>query len=110
MIPIGKTNNVYTGFVYVIKDCLGNVIEAGDSLHGILVKGHNLLLMNPENELTIDYGSPDDLPADQRYLYDLMIETNKQVDPTLAKDEPLPCLLNWDIVDKRDQYTYYRKL
>ena len=24
---MGKTNNTYTGFVYVIKDCLGTVIK-----------------------------------------------------------------------------------
>ena len=103
-----KSNNVFTGFVYVIKDCLGNVIEAESSMHSILVKGHNLLLMNPENELTIDYGSPDDLSELERPLYDAIIKANRQVDPTLAKDEPLPCLLNWDIVKRMDEFTYHR--
>ena len=108
MITISKTNNMWTGFVYVIKDMLGNVIESSMSLFGILIKGRTLLLVNPDADLTVDYGSPDDLSPDERGLFDMM--SDHQIDPTLAKDEPLPCKLTWELASRREDFAYYRKL
>ena len=108
MNAIGKSCNMWTGFVYVIKDMLGNVIESNIGLFGLLIKGRLLLLMNPDADLTVDYGNLEDLKPDERGIYDTLSEYQK--DPTLAKDEPLPCKLTWDLVDRRGDFAYYRKL
>ena len=108
MSAIGKPCNMTTGFVYVIRDMMGNVIESNVGLIGILIKGHNLLLMNPNADLTVDYGNPDDLCPEERAIFDTI--SDRQIDPTLAKDEPLPCKLTWDLVNRMDDFAYYRKL
>ncbi len=100
---------MFTGFVYVIRDCMGSVLKARISLQSILNDGRSLLLMgNSEEGLTIDYGIPADLSEDERGLYDLIMLSKIQVDPTLAKDEPLPCPLTKNLIDHMDDYAYMK--
>lgn len=96
-----------TGFVYVIRDGMGNVLASSVGLFQVLASGHNLLLMNPDADLTLDYGMPDDLRPEEREIFDSI--GPHQIDPALAEGEPLPCRLTWDIVNRMEEFAYYRE-